>query len=221
MKLGESGGRMAMLGSALAMGIAGAPEQAEAQDFKAYCAPLANGEVLESELTPQNMAYIFDDQGRVIGARADELTQHFGDGITEACDTGDVGAYVSQIGDRVLLEIYPPGQYPLGITPETMQEIQTNYRACIARELAVIDLNENGRVDAEEDSVFYEEGEAFCNQELQRDMQHEGRMAALEARQTAAAARTEAAEARIAAADARMQAITDGLIEDARREVGL
>ena len=45
-------------------------------------------------------------------------------------------------------------------------------------------------------------------------MKNEGRMAALAARQGEA-------ETRIAAAEARMQAITDGLIADAREEVGL
>lgn len=55
MKLGENGGRMAMLGGALAAGLAaGAPEQAEAQDFNSYCAPLANGEVLEMTLDPNS-----------------------------------------------------------------------------------------------------------------------------------------------------------------------
>lgn len=214
MKLGETGGRMAAFGAALAAGLSGSPEQAEAQDFNAYCAPLANGEVLESELTPQNMAYIFDDEGRVIAARADELTQHFGDGISETCGTGDVGAYVSQYGSRVMLEIYPPGQYPLGIAPETFQEINARYRACIGENLAAVDDNGNGLIDAGEDREFYEFMEAPCNEELQRDLVHEGRVAALEARQAAA-------EARIAAAQARMQAITDGLIADARREVGL
>lgn len=228
MKLGENGGRMAAFGAALAAGLSGSPEQAEAQDFNAYCAPLANGEVLESELTPQNMGYIFDGEGRVIAARADELTQHFGDGISETCDTGDVGAYVAQYGNRVMLEIYPPGQYPLSIAQETFQEINARYQACINMGLEVVDINENGRIDPNEDAAFYRDGEAFCNDELQRDLVHEGRLAALNAQQAAAEARTDAAEtrtevaeARIAAAEARMQAITDSLIADAREEVGL
>ncbi|RUS63643.1 hypothetical protein EGN72_03095 [Pseudorhodobacter sp. E13] len=203
-------------GGALAIGaaVAAMPDRADAGEFADYCAPIANGEVLETELTPQNMAYIFDDQGRVHRGRADELTQYFGDGISEECGAGDVGAYVTQIGERVLLEIYPPGQYPLGIDPTTFQEIQANYSACIAEELAVVDKNGNGRVDPSENVNLYRTGEMFCNEELQGSMRHAGEMAASQTR-------IAALNAQQAAAEARISAITTSIINGARAEVGL
>ena len=197
------------IGSAVALSaaLAALPDRAKAQDFGAYCAPLANGEVLESELTPQNMGYIFDAEGQVVGARADELTAHFGMGLSEACGIGDVGAYIAHYGQRVMLELYPPGQYPLGIASDVMESIQARYALCLAEELAAVDDNANTRLDPGEDAAFYRAGEAFCNQELQRDMQHAGQMAAKTAEH-------DQIYARIAAR-------TEAIIAGARRQAGL
>lgn len=192
-----------------------------AQDFQQYCAQITRGEVLEAELTPENMAYIFDETGQVIAPRAEELRAHFRDGISEECGAGDIGAYVSQYGGRVMLEIYPAGQYPLGIEPATMEQIQSNYRQCIGEELEAVDENGNGLIDEGENARLYRSGERFCNEELAGSLSHAVEIAALNEAQVEAEARTEAARARSAAAQARIAAITDGLIADARKDVGL
>ncbi|MGB1207577.1 MAG: hypothetical protein ACPG7W_00095 [Paracoccaceae bacterium] len=197
------------IGSAVALSaaLAALPDRAKAQDFGAYCAPLANGEVLESELTPQNMGYIFDAEGQVVGARADELTAHFGMGLSEACGIGDVGAYIAQYGQRVMLELYPPQIYPLGMASEVMAEIEARYASCLAEELAAVDDNANQRLDPGEDAAFYREGEAHCNQELQSDMQHAGQMARLNTKRDQIYAR--------------LSARTEAIIAGARRQAGL
>lgn len=206
------------LGSALAIGAAVAvmPDKAEAQDFASYCEPIANGEVLETELTPQNMGYIFDENGRVIGTRKAELTDHYRNGIRAACTdlTEDVGSFVDEYPDRVMLVIYPPDLIPIEIAPETMEAIEANYSQCVAEELAFVDRNQNGRIDEGENANLYRTGEVFCNKELQRSMQHAGRIAASEER-------VASLNRRQAAAEARMEALTNSIIAGARREVGL
>jgi len=190
------------------------PNKTQAGEFANYCAPLADGEVLDSELTPQNMGYIFDENQKIIKARADQLEQYYRDGITEECGAGDIGAYVEQLGTRVLLVVYPPGQYPLGIAPETMQQIQVNYAACVAEELAFVDKNNNGKIDESENANLYRTGEVFCNEELQAEMRHAGEIAALNAEQALA-------ETQIADAHAAMEARTRAIIQGAREEIGL
>lgn len=191
------------------------------QDFQQYCAQITRGEVLEAALTPENMAYIFDETGQVIAPRADELRAHFRDGISEECGAGDIGAYVSQYGGRVMLEIYPAGRYPLGIEPATMEQIQSNYRQCVAKGLETVDENGNGLIDEGENARLYNSGERFCNEELVGSLTHAVEMAASQDRVEALNAAQAEAEAQSAAAQARIAAITDGLIADARKDVGL
>ncbi|PCH75118.1 MAG: hypothetical protein COC12_01855 [Rhodobacteraceae bacterium] len=222
------------IGSALAIGaaVAAMPDKAEAEaggdEFARYCSQIANGEILETELTPQNMKYIFDEDGNVIRSRVDELTQYYGDGITEECGTGDVGAYVSQYGKRVMLEIYPPGQYPLGIDPRTMEQIQANYAQCVGEALKVVDTDGNGQINGDENSNLYRFEEKFCNEELQGEMLHAAKIAELDQQIAAAEERTAAAEERMAASEERtadaqrqIEAITNGLINGAREEAGI
>lgn len=219
---GGTGRALAVMG-ALA-GSAAAQEsssEAETSEFARYCEPIANGEILDTELTPQNMGYIFDKDGKVVLDRADELTQYYGDGITEECGTGDVGAYVSQYGERVMLEIYPPGQYPLGIDPKTMQQIQANYAKCVGSFLALADENGNGKIDGDEDQGFYRYGEASCNKDLRGRLLHAAKIAELDQQIAAAEERTAASEARIADARRQIEAITNGLINGAREEAGI
>lgn len=200
---------------ALALGatVAGAPEQAEADNFAEYCTPIASGEILESELTPQNMGYIFDQQGRVIRERVGQLTDYYSSGISEGCDVSGVTAYVLQVGNRVVLEVYPPGRSPL-VAPATLEALTATYRNCLAEGLAVIDDNNNGLLDPGEDIEFYQYDQEFCDEELQGAMEHEARMAVLRQRH-------EAVQKRLAAVNARIRAQTDAIIRGARLQVGL
>lgn len=93
-------------------------------------------------------------------------------------------------------------------------EITANYRACLADELAAVDDNGNGKLDADEDVQFFADGEAYCQEELQRKMAHSKRMAAGE-RRLAELKRQEAE------ALAEIEALTDAIIAGAQAELGL
>jgi hypothetical protein len=77
----------------------------------------------------------------------------------------------------------------------------------VAIELAHVDTNANGKLDGAEDVEFFADGEAFCQEELQAEMAHAARMAAV--------------DTDIAAANAQVRAITAAIINGAKRQIGL
>jgi hypothetical protein len=70
-----------------------------------------------------------------------------------------------------------------------------------------VDTNANGKLDATEDAELFADGEAFCQEELQAEMEHAARMAQL--------------DTDIEAAQAQMEATMAEIINEAKRQIGL
>jgi len=103
---------------------------------------------------------------------------------------------------------------PIELDEAVVAEITANYRACLAEELAAVDDNGNGKLDADEDAQFFADGEAYCQEELEGDMAHATEIASLRAEQAAL-------QQRAATARANIEALTDAIIAGAQADFGL
>ena len=225
MKLGENGGRMAMLAAGVGAALAVGSERAEAQGFGDYCAPLAGGESLELELDPHGglqmpsatedkLVPIFE-HGQVTNQGMDALSAYFATGIFEACNT-EIATQIDHVGGRVFFVVHPPTHRPFGIDQQTFGQIQANFQACVAEVIPASDWDGNARIDATPDPNDFDEasGLAALTEGCNAQASDEIRLAQLHQQITGSEALIADATARIAASQARQEQLFQSWTQD-------
>ncbi len=187
MSSGKNSTRIAAVGAAFALGLAGSAERAGAQDFKTYCETLANGKALEMPLDPASGLKapatpdgppdipVFQN-GQLTPQGLDALSAYLADIIGAACNT-DIRTAIEHVNAQILFVVYPSDVQPFGIDPKTLEQIQSKYRTCIREAIEFADDNGNGLIEEGLEISYLEEDHAHCNDQAASHLAHEQRLA--------------------------------------------